>query len=144
MKLFGWILNLFKRKPKVSDLPDFKYTPNLPPIEPIKEEKKTPLQRKRAAIERWRNKTYKGKAHRMPLAKFLNPEKYFILILFFILSCSKKTDKDEKVCYYCTFALFGAYQEPPRSVCIFPWEDIKRQKFMDSRGNDLSATCQKK
>lgn len=75
MKFWGWILKLFKKKPTVK--PDFKYTPNLPPIEPIKEEKKTPRQIKLARIEVWRNKTYKGKAHKMPMAKFLNPEKYF-------------------------------------------------------------------
>lgn len=74
MKLWNWILNLFKSKPKAKA--DFKYTPNLPPIEPIKE-KKTPRQIKLARIEAWRNKTYKGKAHKMPMAKFLNPEKYF-------------------------------------------------------------------
>lgn len=76
MNIWRWILNLFKKKPK-EEVKPYQYTPVLPPIEPIKEEKKTPLQRKRAAIERWKNKTYKGKAHKMPLAKFLNPEKYF-------------------------------------------------------------------
>lgn len=40
MKLWNRILSLFKRKSKAKA--DFKYTPNLPPVEPIKEEKKPP------------------------------------------------------------------------------------------------------
>lgn len=65
--------------------------------------------------------------------------KLLLICLVFLLSCSKP---DEKDCYYCTFGNSPNGQpNPPKSVCIEPWEDIADIKFQDGNGNDLSSLC---
>lgn len=74
MNIFQRILELFGFKKRVAAP-----TRQPEPVIEVKEPpiKKSTLQIKKERIENWRSKTYKGKANRMPLAKFLNPDKYF-------------------------------------------------------------------
>lgn len=72
MKWPNWILKLFGKK-KVEPVP-----PTTPPvvkkIEPIRLSKED---KRRNALKAWQSKKIKtSKAHRLPLAKMLNPQKY--------------------------------------------------------------------
>lgn len=58
-----------------------------------------------------------------------------ILLALLFIGCKKEI---EKTCYYCEF---GFSAEPPRTVCLWPWEKIEDIDFVDANNNDLSPFC---
>lgn len=76
MKFLKIIKELFVKKQ--DEPPVFEPLPDVP-LKPVKATS-IPLSKldiKRNRVKAWRNKTIKKKAHRLPLAKMMNPDKYF-------------------------------------------------------------------
>lgn len=68
--------------------------------------------------------------------------KKILVVLLIMVSCSKSPPKD---CYYCTFGLSPAgEQPPPQTVCLQPSEQIADKQFRDDKGNDLVSYCEKR
>lgn len=85
MKFLKKIKELFGKKEDepegIRPLPlSVTHPPVVEPVpKPVKPES-IPLSKldiKRNRVKTWRNKTIKKKAHRLPLAKMMNPDKYF-------------------------------------------------------------------
>lgn len=85
MKFFKKIKELFGKKEEY-DPEGIRPLPTsvtvLPVTDPIPKSKSEsiPLSKldiKRNRVKAWRNKTIKKKAHRLPLTKMMNPDKYF-------------------------------------------------------------------
>jgi len=68
MNILKWFIGLFKKKVRANKMAIEQKVIHIPKL---RDSYRT------TQMKKWYNQTYRGRAHRMPLAKFMNPDKYF-------------------------------------------------------------------